>query len=78
MAPSAERLRLNAGELSDFLSYQVVEIGEMRSIGCGNAAGVRGATAPIIALPKITRTPLPNGPKPLFELMARSGPPSAP
>ncbi len=60
VAPSAERLRLNAGELSDFLSYQVVEIGEMRSIGCGNAAGVRGATAPIIALAEDHAYPAPE------------------
>ena len=71
VAPSAERLGLNAGELSDFLSYQVVELGEMRSIGCANAAGVRGATAPIIAFAEDHAFPAPEWAESLIRAHSR-------
>jgi GT2 family glycosyltransferase len=60
VAPSAKDLDLNAEELADFLCYRVVDIGKVRSIGCANASGVRGASAPIIALAEDHAFPAPE------------------
>lgn len=50
VAPSKELLNLEADQLSEFARYQVVEIGQFRSIGQANAAGICQAVAPIVAL----------------------------
>jgi hypothetical protein len=50
VAPSKESLELDEAELAPFGSFQVVEIGHVESLAAGNAAGVRAATAPVVAL----------------------------
>jgi hypothetical protein len=50
VAPSLETLGLDEEEVEGFCRYQIVEIGRVTSIGAANAAGVRRATAPIVAL----------------------------
>jgi GT2 family glycosyltransferase len=50
VAPSGRHLGLDESDLSEFSSFRVVEVGEIKSIGAANAAGVRGASAPVVAL----------------------------
>lgn len=50
VAPSKDSLALDHAELDAFAGFQVVEIGRVDSLGRGNAAGVRAATAPVVAL----------------------------
>ncbi|HEU4463876.1 MAG TPA: glycosyltransferase [Gemmatimonadota bacterium] len=50
VAPSEKSLGLDEAELAPFASFRVVEIGEVESLAAGNAAGVRAATAPVVAL----------------------------
>jgi hypothetical protein len=50
VAPSIQELRPNASALDGFACFQVVEVGTVNSIGRANAAGVRAATAPLVAL----------------------------
>ncbi|MBD0316791.1 MAG: glycosyltransferase [Nitrospiraceae bacterium] len=54
VAPSRVQLKLNETSLPDpltgFAQVQIVEVGTIRSIGRANAAGIRHATAPVIAL----------------------------
>jgi GT2 family glycosyltransferase len=50
VAPSAEDLKLEEAELTGFFGFNVVEVGAIRSIASANAAGIRQATAPIVAL----------------------------
>jgi GT2 family glycosyltransferase len=50
VAPSVDALHLDHTELQGFLRFRVVEVGEVRSIAEGNAAGVRQASAPVVAL----------------------------
>jgi Glycosyl transferase family 2 len=50
VAPSVDALHLDHTELQEFLQFRVVEVGEVRSIAEGNAAGVRHASAPVVAL----------------------------
>lgn len=50
VTPSQALPDLEAEELSGFARYQVVEIKKFQSIGQANAAGIRKATASIIAL----------------------------
>ena len=50
VASSASALGLDAEELKGFCRWRVVEVGRITSIGAANAAGVRGATAPVVAL----------------------------
>jgi hypothetical protein len=54
VAPSRAQLRLNETPLPDalteFMQIQIVEVGAIHSIGRANAAGIRHATAPLIAL----------------------------
>ena len=49
VAPSAELIDLDREELSGFFGVQVVELGEVRSVAAGSAAGVRAARAPVVA-----------------------------
>lgn len=48
--PSREQCGLDETELNCFHSWQVVEIGEITSIARGYVAGIRQASAPIVAL----------------------------
>jgi GT2 family glycosyltransferase len=50
VAPSVAQLALDESELGAFRSVRVVESGAIRSVGAANAAGVRRATAPVVAL----------------------------
>lgn len=50
VGPSKGLLDLETDQLTGFARYQVVEIQKFQSIGQANAAGIRRATAPIIAL----------------------------
>jgi GT2 family glycosyltransferase len=50
VTPSACRLELNESELSKFARFRVLEVGEIKSIGAANAAGVRYSSAPVVAL----------------------------
>ncbi len=49
VAPSAEGLELDQRALDGFFGTQVVELGEIRSVAAGHAAGVRAARAPVVA-----------------------------
>ena len=50
VVPSTGALHLDHAELKEFLQCRVVEVGAVRSIAEGNAAGVRQASAPVVAL----------------------------
>lgn len=50
VAPSKQSLDLDAAHLAPFAGFCVVEVGHVDSLGEGNAAGVREATASVIAL----------------------------
>jgi GT2 family glycosyltransferase len=50
VAPSRERLELDAAAVDGFAAVRVVETGEFRSVGRANAAGVRAAVAAVVAL----------------------------
>jgi hypothetical protein len=50
VAPSKGGLHLDHGEIKEFLQCRVVEVDEVQSIAEGNAAGVRQASAPVVAL----------------------------
>ena len=49
VAPSADTLNPVDSELQDFYQVRVVEVGSIRCIGTGKAAGVLQASAPVIA-----------------------------
>jgi hypothetical protein len=48
VAPSRAGLGLDEAELEAFHGFQVVEVGRVRSVAAGNAAGVRAARAPVV------------------------------
>lgn len=50
VAPSAAALGLNLAELKDFLRVKVVEVGPLQSTAAARAAGIRRASAPVVAL----------------------------
>jgi hypothetical protein len=50
VTPSRDQLELDESKLRCFHSWKVVEVGRVKSLGSGNAAGVFQASAPIIAL----------------------------
>ena len=50
VAPSAETIELNPDECESFGALRTVGIGEIHSVGAAYAAGIRAATASIIAL----------------------------
>ena len=49
VAPGADLVAGHQCELDDFLQVRVVALGEVRSVAQGNAAGVRHASAPVVA-----------------------------
>jgi hypothetical protein len=67
VAPSARALGLDAAELSEFCCFRVVESGRITSIGAANAAGVRGATARVVALAEDHSFPDPTWAEVLIE-----------
>lgn len=48
VAPSVKALELDETELAEFFGFQVVEVGDVKSVGRAWAAGVRQASAPIV------------------------------
>jgi hypothetical protein len=50
VAPAAAGLDLDRADLADFAGVQVVEVGPLRSAAAARAAGIRRATAAIVAL----------------------------
>ena len=60
VAPSAERLGLDESALQSFRGYKIVEVGHMRSTARARAAGVRAASAPVVALAEDHAFPAPG------------------
>lgn len=60
VAPSSGRINTNSSELTDFPWVKVVEVGNIGSIAEGNAAGIRGSTAPVVALAEDHSFPAPG------------------
>lgn len=60
VAPSREVLRLDEADLQDFLSFQVVEVGPIRSTGGAVAAGFQRAQAPVVAYAEEHSYPFPT------------------
>jgi hypothetical protein len=67
VAPSQSRLRLQAGDFRDFAGSRLVELEEIQSIGSANAAGVRHASAPVVALAEDHSFPDPRWAEVLIE-----------
>src|SRR5437762_6920965 len=49
VAPSAEDLKLDVSDMEDFANHRVIAIGPLGSTARARAAGVREASAPIVA-----------------------------
>ena len=60
VAPSREVLKLDEADLQDFLSFQVVEVGPIRSTGGAIAAGFQQAQAPVVAYAEEHSYPFPT------------------
>jgi hypothetical protein len=60
VAPRADRLGLDESALRCFHSYRVVEVGHMRSTARARAAGVRAASASVVALAEDHAFPAPG------------------
>jgi GT2 family glycosyltransferase len=67
VAPSADTLEVNEAELKDFFQFRVVEVGEIRSIAQANAAGIRQASAPVVAFIEEHSYPEPGWAEALIE-----------
>jgi len=60
VAPSREVLKLDEADLQDFLSFQVVEVGPIRSTGGAVTAGFQRAQAPVVAYAEEHSYPFPT------------------
>jgi len=60
VAPSREVLDLNEADLGEFCSFQVVEVGAIRSTGGAIAAGFQRAHAPVVAYAEEHSYPVPT------------------
>jgi GT2 family glycosyltransferase len=67
VAPSADTLEVNEAELKDLFQFRVVEVGKIRSIAQANAAGVRQASAPVVAFVEEHSYPDPGWAEALIE-----------
>jgi hypothetical protein len=67
VAPSADQLEADDLELDPFHSYQVVEVKQITSVGQANAAGIRRARAPVVALVEEHSYPQPGWAEALIE-----------
>jgi hypothetical protein len=56
-----------------FAAVRIVEAGPIRSLAHGNAVGIRAATAPIVALPRIIPIPTRSGPSTRSSVTASHG-----
>jgi hypothetical protein len=72
VARSLEALELDEEELEGFHGFRVVELGRVRSVAAGNAAGVRAASAPVVAFAEDHSFPDPDWAAALIE--AHRGP----
>lgn len=60
VAPSKQGLNLDEANLQEFLSFQVVEVGPIRSTGGAIAAGFQKAEAPVVAYAEEHSYPFPT------------------
>ena len=60
VAPSASSLTVDDGMLKDFFGTELVEVGEMKTTGAAIAAGVRAASAPVVAYAEEHSYPAPR------------------
>jgi hypothetical protein len=60
VAPARDGLELDERELEGFHGFQVIEVGTVRSVAAGNAAGVRAASAPVVAFAEDHSYPQPG------------------
>lgn len=60
VAPSSEKLDLDASEMRSFLRYKVVEVGHMSSTARARAEGARRSSAPIVAFAEDHAFPAPG------------------
>jgi hypothetical protein len=67
VAPSEDGLEADESVLATFHSFQVVEAGEIKTVGEANAAGARQASAPVIALVEEHSYPHPGWAEALIE-----------
>jgi len=67
VAPSKTELNFEQAELQGFFKVLVVECGEITSIAKANAAGIRQAAAPIVALAEDHSFPMPDWAASLIE-----------
>ncbi len=72
VAPSRAELAVPEDEMKPFAAWRVVEVNPIRSIGSANAAGIRAATAPVVALAEDHCFPEPDWAERL--LAAHAGP----
>ena len=72
VAPSRAGLELDEDELAGFHGFQVVEVGTVRSVATGNAAGVRAASAPVVVFGEDHSYPQPGWAEALID--AHRGP----
>ena len=71
VAPSAAALGLDEAEMRAFLRHRVVEVGDMSSTARARAAGVRAASAPVVAFVEDHAFPAPGWAEALLEAHAR-------
>jgi glycosyltransferase involved in cell wall biosynthesis len=67
VAPSVKELELDAAEMEDFLQVRVVEVGAIRSTAAARAAGVRHASASVVAFAEEHSYPAPGWAAALIE-----------
>src|SRR5262249_37204203 len=60
VAPSKDKLELIEGDLADFHSFKIVEVGEIRIVSVAKVAAVAHAAAPIVAFAEDHCFPEPN------------------
>lgn len=72
VAPSVSALDLNASDLEEFLQFQIIEVGTLRSIAHAYAAGIRQANAPIVAFTEDHSFPDPDWAEVLIEAHRKS------
>ncbi|HEX8473057.1 MAG TPA: glycosyltransferase [Pyrinomonadaceae bacterium] len=60
VAPSADRLQLDVAEMGDFFGHKIIEVGHMSSTARARAAGVRAASARVVAFVEDHAFPAPG------------------
>lgn len=60
VAPAAGRLKFDAAEMRHFLSHKIIEVGHMSSTARARAAGVRAASAAVVAFVEDHAYPAPG------------------